>query len=119
MTKLEVDFGWKDAEKFIEICGEAKIKPNDLIHTFIRAVVEYYSETPQLLREFSGEKFFPAPIMETVYRFNEKTEKIERLGLTGKGKLLKLEEATPKTIKSEVESMQDSLRHYFKYLGEQ
>ncbi len=115
-TFLELELSEEEVRAFRHICEKASLNPSDVVATFVSAVNQYYAERPELLREFSAEKFFPTPILETVYRFNEKTGRIERIGLTDKGKPLKLEEASPQRIMAEVHSMEATLREYFKYL---
>jgi hypothetical protein len=115
-TFLEIELPEKELDEFRRLCAKASVNPSTLVATFISAVNEHYAESPPLLREFSADKFFPAPIVETVYRFNRKTGKIERIGLTEKGKVLKLEEASPQKVMAEVKMMQASIMEYFKYL---
>jgi len=115
-TFLELELSEGEVREFRRICRKASVNPSDAVATFVSAVNQYYADKPELLREFSAEKFFPAPIIEAVYRFNEKTGNIERIGLTDRGKVLKLEEASPWKIMAEVRSMEAALREYFKYL---
>lgn len=116
MAVYELEISGEDVTKFKGICEAAKVGVDRVIGTFISAVNEYYAENPGLVKYFSADNFIPKPIAESIYRFNEKTGKIERIGLTDKGKLLKLEELHPTQAKTEAASMEAALRGYFDYL---
>lgn len=114
---LELNVPVKEFDLSKKTCNKAGLKADDVIRVFIASVNKYYRLRPALLREFSPEKFSPVPVAETIYRFNKKSGKIERIGLTGDGAVLKLEESSPQKIEAEARSIQQALRDYFNHLG--
>lgn len=116
MVVYELEISGEDLSRFKGICEAAGVGADEVIKTFISSVNEYYAENPGLVNDFSADNFIPKPIAESIYRFNDKTGKIERIGLTDKAKVLKLEELNPTQAKTEATSMEDALREYFDYL---